>query len=87
VYPNIYFHEVTVNQYSVFQYPPYDLALASKMAEVAQRENLDILHVHYAIPHAICAYLAKQMIGERIKIVTTLHGTDITVLGSDPSLN
>ncbi|MCU4713096.1 N-acetyl-alpha-D-glucosaminyl L-malate synthase BshA [Bacillus cereus] len=87
VYPNIYFHEVTVSQYSVFQYPPYDLALASKMAEVAQRENLDILHVHYAIPHAICAYLAKQMIGERIKIVTTLHGTDITVLGSDPSLN
>ncbi|PHA03588.1 N-acetyl-alpha-D-glucosaminyl L-malate synthase BshA [Bacillus pseudomycoides] len=87
VYPNIYFHEVTVNQYSVFQYPPYDLALASKMAEVAQREKLDILHVHYAIPHAICAYLAKQMIGENIKIVTTLHGTDITVLGSDPSLN
>ena len=78
---------MTVNQYSVFQYPPYDLALASKMAEVAQRENLDILHVHYAIPHAICAYLAKQTIGERIKIVTTLHGTDITVLGSDPSLN
>lgn len=87
VYPNIYFHEVTVSQYSVFQYPPYDLALASKMAEVAQREKLDILHVHYAIPHAICAYLAKQMIGENIKIVTTLHGTDITVLGSDPSLN
>ncbi|WP_459501504.1 N-acetyl-alpha-D-glucosaminyl L-malate synthase BshA [Bacillus sp. C1] len=87
VYPNIYFHEVTVNQYSVFQYPPYDLALASKMAEVAQREKLDILHVHYAIPHAICAYLAKQMIGDHIKIVTTLHGTDITVLGSDPSLN
>ncbi|MGF9966664.1 N-acetyl-alpha-D-glucosaminyl L-malate synthase BshA [Bacillus rhizoplanae] len=87
VYPNIYFHEVTVNQYSVFQYPPYDLALASKMAEVAQREKLDVLHVHYAIPHAICAYLAKQMIGDNIKIVTTLHGTDITVLGSDPSLN
>lgn len=87
VYPNIYFHEVTVNQYSVFQYPPYDLALASKMAEVAEREQLDILHVHYAIPHAICAFLAKQMIGEKIKIITTLHGTDITVLGSDPSLN
>ncbi|CAM4105507.1 N-acetyl-alpha-D-glucosaminyl L-malate synthase [Bacillus manliponensis] len=85
--PNIYFHEVTVNQYSVFQYPPYDLALASKMAEVAEREQLDILHVHYAIPHAICAYLAKQMIGDKVKIVTTLHGTDITVLGSDPSLN
>lgn len=87
IYPNIYFHEVTVNQYSVFQYPPYDLALASKMAEVAEREKLDILHVHYAIPHAICAYLAKQMIGDKVKIVTTLHGTDITVLGSDPSLN
>ncbi|CAG9611785.1 N-acetyl-alpha-D-glucosaminyl L-malate synthase [Bacillus rhizoplanae] len=87
VYPNIYFHEVTVNQYSVFQYPPYDLALASKMAEVAHREKLDVLHVHYAIPHAICAYLAKQMIGDNIKIVTTLHGTDITILGSDPSLN
>ena len=87
VYCNIYYHEVEVNQYSVFQYPPYDLALASKMAEVAKREKLDLLHVHYAIPHAICAYLAKQMVGEDLKIVTTLHGTDITVLGSDPSLS
>ncbi|MBO9128222.1 N-acetyl-alpha-D-glucosaminyl L-malate synthase BshA [Bacillus sp. 165] len=86
VYCNIYYHEVTVNQYSVFQYPPYDLALASKMAEVAKREKLDVLHVHYAIPHAVCAYLAKQMAGEDLKIVTTLHGTDITVLGYDPSL-
>ncbi|GAF65267.1 N-acetyl-alpha-D-glucosaminyl L-malate synthase BshA [Alkalihalobacillus trypoxylicola] len=86
VYPNIYYHEVEVNQYSVFQYPPYDLTLASRMAEVAKRENLDVLHVHYALPHAICAILAKQMIGNDIKIVTTLHGTDITVLGYDPSL-
>ncbi|KEF40517.1 N-acetyl-alpha-D-glucosaminyl L-malate synthase BshA [Schinkia azotoformans MEV2011] len=86
-YPNLYFHEVDVNQYSVFKYPPYDLSLASKMAEVARRENLDLLHVHYAIPHAISAYLAKQMVGgDRLKIITTLHGTDITVLGHDPSL-
>ncbi|CAG9622629.1 N-acetyl-alpha-D-glucosaminyl L-malate synthase BshA [Sutcliffiella rhizosphaerae] len=87
VYSNIYYHEVQVNQYSVFQYPPYDLALASKMAEVAKREQLDLLHVHYAIPHAVCAYLAKKMTGDSLKIVTTLHGTDITVLGYDPSLN
>ncbi|MCH1624722.1 N-acetyl-alpha-D-glucosaminyl L-malate synthase BshA [Fredinandcohnia quinoae] len=86
IYSNIYYHEVEVNQYSVFQYPPYDLALASKMAEVAKREKLDLLHVHYAIPHAVCAYLAKQMVGGDLKIVTTLHGTDITVLGYDPSL-
>jgi L-malate glycosyltransferase len=87
LYTNIFFHEVEVNQYSVFRYPPYDLTLASKMAEVARREKLDILHVHYAVPHAICAYLAKQMVGESLKIVTTLHGTDITVLGYDPSLS
>lgn len=87
VYCNIYFHEVEVNQYSVFKYPPYDLALSSKMAEVIEREKLDILHVHYAVPHAVCAYLAKQMVGGKIKIVTTLHGTDITVLGYDPTLS
>jgi L-malate glycosyltransferase len=87
VYCNIYYHEVHVNQYSVFQYPPYDLALASKMAEVAKWEKLDLLHVHYAIPHAVCAYLAKQMVGDHLKIVTTLHGTDITVLGYDQSLS
>ncbi|GGH78882.1 N-acetyl-alpha-D-glucosaminyl L-malate synthase BshA [Pullulanibacillus pueri] len=83
---NIFYHEVEVNQYAVFRYPPYDIALASKMAEVAQREHLDLLHVHYAVPHAICAILAKQMVGDHLKIVTTLHGTDITVLGYDPSL-
>lgn len=86
MYHNIYYHQVEVNSYSVFQYPPYDLALASKMAEVITREKLDVLHVHYAIPHAVCAILAKQMACHDVKIVTTLHGTDITVLGNDPSL-
>ncbi|MGG0968339.1 N-acetyl-alpha-D-glucosaminyl L-malate synthase BshA [Bacillus subtilis] len=85
-HPNIHFHEVEVNQYAVFKYPPYDLTLASKIAEVAERENLDIIHAHYALPHAVCAYLAKQMLKRNIGIVTNLHGTDITVLGYDPSL-
>ncbi|WP_019122419.1 N-acetyl-alpha-D-glucosaminyl L-malate synthase BshA [Brevibacillus massiliensis] len=84
--PNIFYHEVEVNQYDVFKYPPYDLTLANRMAQVAVNEQLDILHVHYAVPHALCAYLAKQMVGEWLKIVTTLHGTDITVLGYDSSL-
>jgi L-malate glycosyltransferase len=84
---NIYFHEVAVNSYAVFQYPPYDLALASKMADVIKQEKLDILHVHYAIPHAVSAFLAKEMVDGQVKIVTTLHGTDITVLGYDPSLS
>ncbi|MYL55162.1 N-acetyl-alpha-D-glucosaminyl L-malate synthase BshA [Pontibacillus yanchengensis] len=85
IYPNIYYHEVEMNHYAVFQYPPYDLALANKMAEVINREQIDILHVHYAMPHAICAILAKQMVEHDVKIVTTLHGTDITVLGVDSS--
>lgn len=86
IYPNIFFHEVEVNQYAVFRYPPYELALASKIADVIQREQLDVLHVHYAVPHAVCAYLAKKFSGKNIKIVTTLHGTDITVLGYDSTL-
>lgn len=85
-HPNISFHQVIVNQYSVFKYPPYDIALASKMAEVIKKEKLDILHVHYAVPHAICAILAKQMAGTDVKVVTTLHGTDISVLGHDSTL-
>ncbi|RUT36055.1 N-acetyl-alpha-D-glucosaminyl L-malate synthase BshA [Paenibacillus zeisoli] len=83
---NIYYHEVEVNDYYVFRYPPYDLSLATKMAHVAKREKLDILHVHYAVPHAVCAFLAKQMVGDDLKVVTTLHGTDITVLAQDESL-
>jgi len=85
--PNIYYHEVEVNHYEVFKYPPYDLTLANRMAQVARNEKLDLLHVHYAVPHALCAYLAKQMVGDHLKIVTTLHGTDITVLGYDSSLS
>lgn len=84
--PNIYFHQVEVNSYSVFQYPPYDLALAGKISEVVETANLDIVHVHYAMPHAVCAILAQQMCKKPFKIVTTLHGTDITVLGYDSSL-
>lgn len=83
---NIFYHEVEVNDYYVFRYPPYDLALATKMAQVAKMQGLDLLHVHYAVPHAVCAFLAKQMLGNNIKVVTTLHGTDITVLGQDESL-
>lgn len=84
---NIYYHEVEVNHYPLFQYPSYDLSLSSKMAQVAKAKQLDLLHVHYAVPHAVCAYLAKQMVGDSLKIVTTLHGTDITVLGYDRSLH
>lgn len=84
--PNIHFHEVEVSQYALFQYPPYDIALASRMAQVSNREKLDILHVHYAVPHAVCAILARKMIDHPIKIITTLHGTDITVMGYDESL-
>jgi len=82
----IYFHEVEVLTYPLFEYPPYDLVLATKMAEVMTRFDLDILHVHYAIPHSISAYLAKMMLNERVvPFVTTLHGTDITLVGNDRS--
>lgn len=83
IHPEIYFHEVEISHYPVFQYPPYDLTLAAKMAEVIDREQLDILHVHYAMPHAISAILARDIAEHDVKIVTTLHGTDITVLGID----
>ena len=86
VYPTITFHQVEVNSYSVFQYAPYDIALANKMAEVIIDQKLDVLHVHYAIPHAVCAILARDIAGTDVGIVTTLHGTDITVLGYDSSL-
>ena len=86
--PRVTFHEVSMGQYPLFQYPPYDLALAVKMHEVAQQHALDLLHVHYAIPHATSAYLAKQMLagtGRTLPVVTTLHGTDITIVGQDHS--
>jgi L-malate glycosyltransferase len=85
-YPNIHFHEVEVTDYPLFAHPPYTLALASKMAEVAELHQLDLLHCHYAIPHSVSAFLAKSMLHpKRLPTVTTLHGTDITLVGSDRS--
>ncbi len=84
---NVFFHQADANHYSVFQYPPYTLSLASKIAEISRREKLDIIHAHYAIPHAVCAILAKQMLNDEPKVITTLHGTDITTLGYDSSLH
>ena len=84
---NLHFHEVFVENYPLFHYQPYNLALSSKLVESVQKYNLDVLHVHYAIPHAYAAYMAKQMLkdfGIDIPIVTTLHGTDITLVGSHP---
>ncbi len=90
---NIHFHEVAVSNYPLFEHPPYDLALATRMAEVAEFYALDLLHVHYAIPHSVSAYLAQQMIlthslaarGRYLPFITTLHGTDITLVGLDRS--
>src|SRR6202453_920274 len=84
----IFYHEVPVSSYPLFEFPPYDLALASRMTEVAEYYRLDLLHVHYAIPHSISALLARQMLaarGRRLPFVTTLHGTDITLVGLDRS--
>ncbi len=85
---NLFYHEVDIRSYPLFEYPPYELALASKMVEVVQFEKLDLLHVHYAIPHASAAYMAKQILltkGIEIPVITTLHGTDITLVGKDAS--
>jgi len=85
---NISYHEVDLMNYPLFHYPPYELALASKMVDVVKFEKLDLLHVHYAIPHASAAYMAKQILktdGINIPVITTLHGTDITLVGKDPS--
>lgn len=85
---DITFHEVDLSSYPLFEYPPYDLALANMMVNIIKFEKLDILHVHYAIPHATSAYLAKQILKEQdihIPVITTLHGTDITLIGRDPS--
>ncbi|MCX6640926.1 MAG: N-acetyl-alpha-D-glucosaminyl L-malate synthase BshA [bacterium] len=85
-HPNLHFHKVEVTDYPLFEYPPYSLSLASRLVEVARSEKLDLFHVHYAIPHAVSAYLAQEMLREqRIPLVTTLHGTDITLVGNAPS--
>jgi N-acetyl-alpha-D-glucosaminyl L-malate synthase BshA len=86
--PHIFFHEVDVVRYPLFEYPPYDLALAVRMHEVVREHRLDILHAHYAIPHATSAWIAKEMLANDdidVRIITTLHGTDITLVGQDPS--
>ena len=85
---NIHFHEVHVEEYPLFHYQPYELALSSKMAYVVKTYNIDILHVHYAIPHAYAGYMAKQMLkreGIEVPMITTLHGTDITLVGNHPT--
>ena len=88
--PRIFFHEVDVGRYPLFEYPPYDLALAVRMHEVVLTHHLDLLHVHYAIPHATSAWIAREMLVPTrpdIKVLTTLHGTDITIVGQDPSFH
>jgi N-acetyl-alpha-D-glucosaminyl L-malate synthase BshA len=85
---HLHFHQVLLEEYPLFQYQPYELALSSKIVEVVEKHQLNILHVHYAIPHAYAAYMAKQMLIEKgisVKVVTTLHGTDITLVGSHPT--
>lgn len=87
---NLFYHEVSISKYPLFDFPPYELALASKLVDVVRFEQLDLLHVHYAIPHAAAAFMAKQILatyGIHIPVVTTLHGTDITLVGKDPSYN
>jgi L-malate glycosyltransferase len=85
---NVYYHEVDMLGYPLFKYPPYTLALVNKIAELAEREQLDIIHAHYAIPHSFCAHMAREVLDDStVRVVTTLHGTDITLVGSDPSFN
>ncbi len=88
--PRVFFHEVDVGRYPLFEYPPYDLALAVRMHEVVLAHRLDLLHCHYAIPHATSAWIAREMLADSrpdIKVLTTLHGTDITIVGQDPSFH
>ena len=83
---NVFYHEVDGDDYPLFEYPPYDTALASKIVDVVQYQNLDLLHVHYAIPHAAVAYMAKKILltkGRYLPVITTLHGTDIKLVGSN----
>jgi N-acetyl-alpha-D-glucosaminyl L-malate synthase BshA len=84
--PGLYFHEVDVSSYPLFKFPPYEMALSSRLSDVAIREGLDLIHAHYAVPHSVAAFLAREMVGrDRLRVVTTLHGTDITLIGSDPA--
>lgn len=86
---NLYYHEVDIKPYPLFQYPPYEIALASKMVDVVKNEKLDVMHVHYAVPHASAAYMAREILKTEnldIPFITTLHGTDITIVGKDASL-
>ena len=86
--PNIFYHEVNVHDYPLFEYQPYELALSSKMVDTVLTEGIELLHVHYAIPHAYAAYMAKKILlekGKYLPVVTTLHGTDITLVGKNPS--
>ncbi len=88
--PRVFFHEVDVGRYPLFEYPPYDLALAVRMHDVVRQHRLDLLHVHYAIPHATSAWIAREMlgkVGQDVQVITTLHGTDITIVGQDPSFH
>ena len=84
----VFFHKLLVDDYALFKFPPYEFTLASKIAEIAEQYCLDVIHVHYAVPHIMCAYVAKQMLaGKRnLKIVTTMHGTDVTVMGYNPQI-
>lgn len=89
-HPNIYYHEVTVQNYPLFDFPPYETALTSTLVHVISNNDLDLLHVHYAIPHASAAYFAREILrkkGKDIPYITTLHGTDITLVGKDPTYN
>lgn len=80
------YHEVNVSAYPMFKYPPYEMALASKLADLATRHRLDILHAHYAVPQSLSAVLAREIVGrDKVRVVTTLHGTDVTLVGSDPA--
>lgn len=84
--PNIFFHPVSINEYDLFRYPDYTLPLSVTLAEVSREFDLDLIHAHYAVPHAVAAYLARQMIGEGApRVITTLHGTDTTLMGQDPN--
>lgn len=86
--PNVFYHEVDMPVYPLFKYPPYTLALVNTIANLVEREQLDIIHAHYAIPHSFCAHMAREILGNsRTRVVTTLHGTDITLVGSDASFS